>query len=106
MEKMGYQEGAGLGKEGQGIVAPVEASNQLGQHGLGFKVDGLERGKVFDQKIEEVVIQRVPEFIASYPGYDIVYTPPLSLSLSSCQSTYGIRLDDISGHLDDGKQKV
>jgi hypothetical protein len=68
MEKMGYKEGSGLGKDAQGIVAPVVASNQLGLHGLGFQVEGLERGRVFDQKIENVVIKQVPVFIAPCPG--------------------------------------
>ena len=39
---MGYQEGVGLGKRGQGRVNIVEASMQKGRRGLGQKVDGFE----------------------------------------------------------------
>jgi G-patch domain len=42
MERMGYKEGKGLGKEGQGRVAPVELSTQRGRRGLGLRVAGFE----------------------------------------------------------------
>ena len=41
MSKMGYKEGKGLGKEGQGIVKPIEASTQRGRRGLGLIIAGL-----------------------------------------------------------------
>lgn len=36
MMKMGHKEGTGLGRHSQGIVAPIEESNQIGRKGLGF----------------------------------------------------------------------
>lgn len=40
--KMGYTEGKGLGKHGQGRQEIVEASRQRGRRGLGHKIEGFE----------------------------------------------------------------
>jgi cap1 methyltransferase len=39
---MGYTEGKGLGKHGQGRKDIVEASTQRGRRGLGHKIEGFE----------------------------------------------------------------
>ena len=39
---MGYMAGGGLGKYGQGLKAPIEASRQRGRRGLGLRLEGLE----------------------------------------------------------------
>ena len=36
MAKMGYSSGSGLGRDGRGRLAPVEASDQVSRQGLGF----------------------------------------------------------------------
>lgn len=42
MRGMGYEKGAGLGKEGQGITEPIQASVQKGSRGLGHYIDGFQ----------------------------------------------------------------
>lgn len=63
---MGHQEGKGLGKHGQGIVAPVEASMQKGRRGLGHLIKGFtpsDAGWDFDR--EDVTIKEKVEWLPS-----------------------------------------
>ncbi|XP_059839475.1 cap-specific mRNA (nucleoside-2'-O-)-methyltransferase 1 [Hypanus sabinus] len=52
MMKMGYREGEGLGKFGQGRKEIVEASLQRGRRGLGLKVKGFDGDLNIDWQVE------------------------------------------------------
>jgi hypothetical protein len=43
---MGFKEGGGLGKHGQGRTAPVEASKHKGRRGLGAVIADVDRGLI------------------------------------------------------------
>ncbi|GAA6076549.1 cap-specific mRNA (nucleoside-2'-O-)-methyltransferase 1 isoform X1, partial [Tachysurus ichikawai] len=52
MAKMGFKEGEGLGKFGQGRKEIVEASTQRGRRGLGLMLEGFEGDLNVDWKDE------------------------------------------------------
>jgi cap1 methyltransferase len=53
---MGFEEGKGLGKHGQGRTEIIEASKQRGRRGLGLHIDGFEPTDdiVWNSELEEV----------------------------------------------------
>lgn len=68
MQKMGYRKDGkeGLGRDGQGRVEPIEASNQRGRRGLGLRLDDLDRAAVkWDPAIEEVLIPERVEWLVN-----------------------------------------
>lgn len=52
---MGYREGEGLGKFGQGRKEIVEASTQRGRRGLGLKLQGFQGELDIDWRTEPTV---------------------------------------------------
>jgi cap1 methyltransferase len=57
MEMMGFKKDKGLGKQGQGRLEPIIASQQKGRRGLGLRLDDLDRvADKWDSSIEELFI--------------------------------------------------
>lgn len=52
---MGYKKGSGLGRNKQGIVAPIEASKQRGRRGIGHSVKQLEPANLVWDDTYEVI---------------------------------------------------
>ena len=64
---MGHEEGKGLGRYGQGMVAPINESSQKGRMGLGNEAKGH-----FDKKIDTwdfandpVTARETPEWLSN-----------------------------------------
>lgn len=61
MLKMGYKTSQGLGKGGDGIKEPIEASNQKGRRGLGYELSSIDLEHAAEQWDPEQEILSIPE---------------------------------------------
>ena len=53
---MGFEQGRGLGRYGQGRADIIEASQQRGRRGLGFRVEGFDDKDFTWEEEEEVPV--------------------------------------------------
>lgn len=89
--KMGFREGEGLGKFGQGRREIVEASTQRGRRGLGLTLQGFQGELNVDWRDEPEVQQPIRTaqkdgFFPSHPGtiFSYVCLKPLVVSSPGC----------------------
>ncbi|KAK3860428.1 hypothetical protein Pcinc_033526 [Petrolisthes cinctipes] len=99
LKKYGYEEGKGLGKYGQGVVAPVEASRQRGRRGLGLQLEGLDASAnlEWDASQEHVDVEEEVSWLPHCPE------PPPEYSLLSswpCEGPKKLELADETNFCD------
>ncbi|XP_055370979.1 cap-specific mRNA (nucleoside-2'-O-)-methyltransferase 1 [Condylostylus longicornis] len=64
MQKMGYKGDEGLGKEGQGILKPIEASRQEGRRGFGLRLDDLDAASAkWDPSMENIQLSETVNWL-------------------------------------------
>ncbi|XP_047739805.1 cap-specific mRNA (nucleoside-2'-O-)-methyltransferase 1 [Hyalella azteca] len=98
MNKMGYEEGRGLGASQSGRLEPVEASHQKGRRGLGHSLPQLQPAIIkdfHDGQLDEASVEEEVLWMAECPNPE-----PLSLALLTQWMTIGPKKLDISDETD------